>query len=222
MSFKEFFWTPIAAGIVDGLNPCFLMTFAVVFMLVDALRRWGISRSWVFLFISILVFAGFAFNCGVMDRFLLSSFFQMFARACYLVLAVVVAWRGFRLFKQWLDIVGGKASAQPSVANAVQKPSVILLMTGVVAGALLMSMMMTLWPINAYIMTFSVYMMMPGQLIALGVLVFIYSVVSYWFVVTGLLVFNIQTSNPRLFKMVSAAILLSASLGVLDVIFTKG
>lgn len=219
MPFKEFFWTPIAAGLLDGLNPCFLITFAVVFLMWQRFRVSGISCWWIVFFIAVMMVGSFAFNCGFLDQLVLSSFFQIASRVLYMILAFIIGREGVRLFKEWFDMSRGKPLEG---INTLKPIPVLFLLGGLFTGAVLLSMMMTLWPINAHVMTFSVYMMLPGQLVALGSLVLIYSVVSYWFVAAGFLVFRIEVKNQRLFKMVAAAILLSASLGVIDIIFMKG
>jgi hypothetical protein len=218
--FKVLYWTPFTAGFVDGVNPCFLMTFALMILAMLWFKRVGISRAWMFLFIGMMIFNTFAFNCGFMDRFVLSDLFQLFSRVVYVVLAVFVGMKGIKFLREWHSLSKGQEIKAIVISQNKWSPFAIIVVLGLVA--LLLSMMATLWPINSYIMTFTVYMMMPGQFIILGSLVFLYTLISFWFVAAGMTIFLIEAKNQRLFKIVAAAILLSASLGILDIIFTKG
>jgi hypothetical protein len=218
--FNDFFWTPFIAGLEDGVNPCLLMNFSVVLLGVLWFKRVGINRLWIAFLFAVMMASSFAFNCGFLDRVVLSNYFQMAARALYLLLAVIVAFRGVKFLQQWFSLIKGKSiDAEPAITRAVSP--VVLLFVLFIIGFLL-SMVATLWPINAHVMTFSVYMLVPGNLVPLGSLVLFYSIVSCWFVGLAIPVSLLEKRNPRLFKIVAAAFLLAASLGIIDIILMKG
>jgi len=218
--FKVLYWTPFTAGLIDGLNPCYLMAFALILLGMLWFKRVGIHRGWVVLFLAMLIFDTFAFNCGFLDSFVLSDFFQLIAHVAYVLLAFFVGIKGLKLLREWFDMTKGKNVVSRTLPKNTWTPFVKVLVIGL--AALFLSMIATLWPINSYIMTISVYMLMPGQLIVLGSLVFLYTLISFWFVAGAMTIFFLEEKNQRLFKIVAAAILLSASFGVLDTIFTKG
>ena len=218
--FANFFGIPFVAGMEDGINPCFLISFSVILLGMLWFKRAGISRLWVLFFLVVMMVSTFAFNCGFWDKVVLNNYFQIAARAIYLLLAVTIGLKGFQFLRQWISMLKGNEIKPEAPVKVKLEPfviTVILLVVGFV-----LSMLSTLWPINSYIMTFSIYMMLPGKLIVLGPLVFIYTIVSFWFVCIAIPVFALESRNQRLFKMIAAVSLLSASIGVIDIIFMKG
>jgi hypothetical protein len=210
---------PLASGMQDGLNPSLLIVGAVVLLSLVWLKRTGVSRRWIWLLMASLVINSFVFNCGFFDGLVLNAFFKMSQQAIYIILALLMGYIGIRFLKEWLALIKGKSiSVPPPITKRFSGLSLVGYLT--LAGFLL-SALASLWPVNHYILVFSLYMMMPGQLIPQGSLVLLYTIVSLWFVYLMVWLVCLESRNQRLFKIVAAAVLLSSSLGVIE-IFMKG
>jgi hypothetical protein len=217
---KDLLWVPVATGLQNGVNPCLLMTAALVLLGLQWFKKSGISFQWVLLLLASLVISGFIFNCGYLDLIVLNSSFERIIRWIDVPIAIFVGIKGIQFFRRWYLLIQGKEE-KPSIDKPVKFPSVLLALLIVLAGFLL-SLLASVWPVNYYITVLSIYMKMPGLFFSLGSLILFYTVLSLWMVYMVLWLFSMQNKNQRMFNIIASAILLCASLGVLDIIFMKG
>ncbi|MBI3601894.1 MAG: hypothetical protein HY209_03270 [Candidatus Omnitrophica bacterium] len=172
------------------------------------------KTTWFFLLIGTIFLASFALNCGFLEIFVWNRYFEIVDRWTYVILAIVVGWQGFKFLRQWFLLFKGHAIKPES---QVQRKFLFLTLGfGIVLMGSILSLMATLWPVNYYISIFSLYLLMPGQGLAMALLIGIYTLMSWWVVYVAAGVVSLETINPRLFKIVGAAILLSASLSVIN------
>ncbi len=213
-------WVPLVAGLEDGVNPCALMTAAFILLGLLWLKRYGLKTTWLFLLIGTIFLVSFILNCGFLAIFVWDKHFEMAVRWIYVVLAIGVGWQGLRFLRQWFWLVKGRKIDSGGLVQ--RKFSILTLGFVVVVIGSVLSLMATLWPMNYYIAVFSLYLLIPGQGPAMALLIGIYTLMSWWvlYLVGG--VVSLEVVNPRLFKIVSAAILLSASLSVINLFFMKG
>ena len=211
--FNTMWWVPLAAGIEDGVNPCALMTAAVTLWGLLWLKRCGFKKRWFFLFISILFLTSFALNCGL-DVWTWNKYFQIVVRWFYIVLAVGVGYKGIKFLYQWFLLIRGRGVTDESSSQVKLSPLALGLIICLAAGFL--SILATVWTTNYYITVFSIYMKLPGEFMTMAFFIGLYTLVSLWvvYVVAGTVFLN--TVNARLFKIIAAAILLSAALGIVD------
>ena len=150
---KDIGAVPLIAGIVDGLNPCFLLTFSVILLGMLWFKTRGINRWWVVFFIGMMILDTFAFNCGFLDTFVLNNYSRFVFQAGYLIMAIIIGRYGLKFLRQWYDLMKGKEIQQETISH-IQLSSLVLMSVLFCIGFVL-SMMGTLWPINSYIMTFT-------------------------------------------------------------------
>lgn len=214
-------WFPIAAGLQDGLNPCLLMTSSAVLLGLRWFKRAGINPWWILLLLGSLIIDGFIFNCGYLDRFTVNNkYFEIITRLFYVLLAVIFALKAIEFLKQWYSLVKGKTI--PTEARLTKKFTGLSLIFFISLAGFLLALFASFWPINYYILVFSIYMTMPSQFFPMASLVLIYTVMSLWVVYMMIWVSSLEEKNPRLFKIIASAVLFSASFGVIDIIFMKG
>ncbi len=216
----DLWWIPLAAGLKDGINPCLLITAALILLGLLWFKKVGINQLWVLLLMVSIILSSFLFNCGFLEKIVLNKSFQFLARGVYVVLSIGVGLQGFKFLKQWYSLSKGNKIAFEGPIK-IKAPAIGLIFFLILIGFLL-SLLSSLWPVNYYIMVFSIYMMMPGQLISLGSLIFIYTVLTLWVVYMVIFVPCLEVRNQRLFKIIAAAIFLSASLSIIDIVFMKG
>ncbi|MBF0489002.1 MAG: hypothetical protein HQL15_00105 [Candidatus Omnitrophica bacterium] len=210
---NDLWWVPLAAGLQDGINPCFLLTAALILLWLRWCQRVNINKLCLLLFLLSIILTKFIFNIGLLDRILLNNYFQPIAKCFYVLVAIVVGLNGLMFLKQWFGLLKGK-DVKAGVFISRSFSFVDLLLGAILAGIVLGSFL-PLWPVNYYILASSIHMMMPGQEIALGLMIVFYTVLSFWMVYVMIWVSSLESSNQRLFKMMAAAVLLSASLGVI-------
>ena len=217
---KSLWWVPVATGLQNGVNPCLLITAALVLLGLLWFKRAGIHRAWIILLIVSIIVSSFTFNCGFHDKIVLNSYFEIIARCVYAVLGILVGLKGLKFLNEWFLLLKGKEIK--SQAPVELRLSAITLIVIIPLMGFLLSMLASVWPVSFYMVVFSAYMAMPGQLIPLGLLILLYTALSLWIVYLVIGVSFLESKNQRLFKIIAAAILLSASLGVLDIVFMKG
>lgn len=207
-------WVPITAGIQDGLNPCALMNAALVLLGIIWFRNNGIKFNWIFLFIGTLITVSFLSNCGFLDKVIIHKNFLHVTRSIYVLLAIFVGIKGFKFLFQWFQLTKGNSIKEEILIKRKVSPG--FLGFSIVFFGLFLSVLSSLWPTNYFISYFSVYMLTPDQAIPMGVSIAVYSFISKWLIFFILWFVSIQSKSLRLFKITASAILLSASISVID------
>ena len=213
---KGLWFIPLAAGIEDGVNPCVLMTSALVLLILLWLQERRLGKGWFFLLVGSLAVSAFFLNCGF-DTLAWNKNVQTAMRWIYVVLAIAVGIQGLKFLREWFSLVKAKSISADRPRQLELRPLVLGLY--IVGIGCLLSLLATLWTPNYYITIFSVYMKMPGQLMAMGSLMALYTVVSLWLVYVTASVVSLNLTNVRLFKIVAAAILLCASFGIIGLFY---
>ena len=208
-------WIPLAAGFQDGINPCVLIVAACSLLGLIWLRRFDCNPYWLILFFGTVLGCSFFLNAGYVDQIILHNKFFFIVRWIYVGLAVVVGIQGVEYLFQWIAMLKGKVIQEEKIKT---KLSPLVLMPSMLVLGFLLSVLNSLWPINYYISVFSVYIKMPGQFLSMGTMIFLYTLTSFWLVYLVLSFVLLQKNNLRLFKILVAAILLSASISVVDLL----
>lgn len=211
--FNTLWWIPLAGGLEDGVNPCALMTAAVTLWGLLWLKQCGLKKRWFFLFILFLLLISFILNCGL-DVWTWNKYFQMIVRWLYILLAASVGFKGIKFLYQWFLLLRGKEIKDDSSTQVKLSP--LALGAIICLAAIFLGLLASVWSTNYYISVFSMYMRMPGQFIAMAYLIGLYTLVSFWIVYAVAGTVFLSSINKRLFKIIAAAILLSASLGIID------
>jgi|GEM_PF-3298035 len=209
-------WVPFAAGLQDGISPCVLINASLILLGLVWLKKTGLKNLWLyFMFLIGSIFlSSFLINCGVIDRLILSKHFVMIVKWIYVVLAVGVMLQGLRCLSQWFCLIKGK-ELKPGFHLDIKLSSSSVFFLILVVGCIL-SLLAALWPTNYYISIFSMYMTVPGQFFSMVSLIAIYTFVTLWVVYWMIWVVSLETRNLRLFKIISAAILISASVSIIE------
>ena len=205
-------WIPLAAGLQDGVNPCILMSAAATLLGLLWVKTLGFSRRWFLILVAAIIFSTFILNCGVFDRLVFNKYFETIAKGIYVLLALAIGFKGLKFLNQWFCLLKGKAIKPESMAPIKLSPLALGFVMAL--GGIILSVLATLWPVNYYVSLFQLYMMMPGQLVPMGFLIALYTLMSLWVVYLSVWILSLETVNQRLFKIVAAAIFLSASIGV--------
>lgn len=211
--FNFLWWVPLSAGFQDGINPCVLITSSFTLLILIWLRNNGFKPHWIFIFLISLLLSGFILNCGYLDKFILHSLFHSTVKLFYVLFSVVLGWQGIKFLYQWFQLSKGKKILENPIKIKILPVFLVFLLA--LTGNVL-SVLASLWPINYYISVFGFYLTMPGQFTSMAFYIFIYTFVSLWVVYLIVWFSSLQVKHLRLFKIVSAAILLSASFSVID------
>ena len=207
-------WVPFTAGFEDGINPCAVMNAALVLLGLIWFKKNGFKSYWIIIFVVTIVICSFFLNCGFLDKFILHRKFLDVTRWIYVFLAIGVGIKGLIFLFQWIRCCQGKPDKEESIIKIKLSPLLLGFLIFIIG--VILSVLTSIWPINYYISLFSIYMVMPDQFVPMLSLIFLYTLISYWLVFFMIWCGSIQSKNLRLFKIITAAILLSASVGVID------
>jgi hypothetical protein len=207
-------WVPIVSGFHDGINPCVLITASYSLLILLWFRRTGLKKFWLLFYFISLVLTSFIANCGLLDKYILDRNFIQSAKYIYVVLGLILAFYGIQFFNQWFKLTKGISINEKPLF--VKKVSPFLYSFGLVLSACILSILAALWPVNYYVAVASIYVAVPGQMLIMSSIIFFYTLISLWLVIFVLWLEAISNKNVRFFKIVSSAILLSASIGVID------
>ncbi len=210
--FKFLWWIPLAAGFQDGVNPCILMTAALTLLGMLWLKRSGLTQKWVLLFLLTILLSSCFLNLGYLDQVILQKKFVEYSRLVYVILALIVAWKGFGFLLDWFKLVKNEKCLEVVVKKRI---SAVFLSISIVLSGFVLSFLAALWPINYYVTVFSLQMRGQSQLSVIF-FIFSYTLMSLWIVYLVSCLSFVQNKNLRIFKIVSAAVLLSASFSVID------
>lgn len=207
-------WVPLIAGFHDGINPCVLITASYSLLTLEWFKTTGFSKKWLILFYLPLIGTTFLINCGLLDKIIITQQYVQITKYVYVLLALILAFCAIKFIIQWFYLVKGYEVKKESVV--FQKPTIFSLSLILILSSIVLSFMAGLWPLNYYVSVLSIYFSVPGQLLVISTLIFTYTLISYWIVFFIFWFELISNKNLRLFKIVSAAIMLSASIGVID------
>ncbi len=207
-------WVPLTAGLQDGINPCALINAALVLLGALWLKKNGYGKLWFLFLAAVMFLSSFIFNCGFLDKFILNKYYETSARIVYVVLAMAMGLKGAEFLNQWVCLIKGKETKSTPLASL--KLSRLALGFVIVFVGAFLSLLASLWPISYFITVFSIYMALPGQFFSMASLIALYTLVSLWVSYSAIWSVSMESSDQRLFKMVAAAILLSAAISAID------
>ena len=213
--FNSLWWVPIAAGLKDGINPCVLINASLIFLGLLWLKRNGYKRFWFILLIAVMLISALLYNCGFESKLILNKKFESIVKWVYVLFAVFVGFQGVEFLKQWFHLLKGKEIQLKKVEKRTKLSWIVLTLVIFLFGNLL-SLLAALWPTNYYVSVLTVYMMAPGLFISMASFLALYTVISLWIVYLVIWSVSLENVNQRLFKIIGASILLSASLSVID------
>jgi len=166
-------------GLSDAFNPCNLSTMVMFVALLDWLRRRHlpyVSLGWIFIVISYV--AAIIFSAGGLMNILYSIVFFKIVRIIYVVIGIVFIIIGIIHLADWIRIKRGGLSKVllPLSEGGKGMPfSRILGRIGVIALAVCLNAVSTIWPSNAFISFYSNYISVPGEIKSTLIMLCIYN-----------------------------------------------
>ena len=212
-------WIPFTAGLEDGINPCTLVTCAVVLVLRLWLEGKGLDpKKFLPVFIVSIVTVNFLLNLGFLADILSARIFQKTAVFIYMALALVFAGAGAVFFYDWVLLFKGK-----DVQNLFSRRMFQCTMTGkkyrplhvaVIAAAVVTGVLSSIWPPNYYITILSNNLYVPGRFWNTAGLLAMYALVQMWLIICVAILFSWGRLTLRLRQVMNAAVFLSAAAAV--------
>jgi hypothetical protein len=213
-------WVPLFAGIEDGVNPCMLMTASLVLLALLWFKRFGIKKFWFLYLMVVIITNSFLLNCGVFDRIISNQFFQLIARWIYIFLSLYTGFIAIKFLYEWYGFVKGKEVKVNKFIEIKISPYFLALI--VFLFGFLVSLIASVWPTNYYIIVLSMYLTSPFQSLTVMLFILLYTLITFWVVYFVIWFSCLETKNQRLFRIIAAALLLSASISVIDIFLMKG
>ena len=212
---------PFSAGVQDSLNPCALMTAAIMI----ALHSWLGSNSikpgkFLAIFMVVLAAVSLAFNLGFFVALWSLPQVQKVSAVLYKVLAVIALVLGCLFFYDWVRLARG-ADPQTLPGRRLFRPTAgpsRKLAVGVaIIAALVVGIINTVWPPNYYVSLIANNFLLPGRRLQTALLLSVYTVVALWLVllVAAVLVKADCKVPLRLQKLAHSAVFLVAGGSVL-------
>lgn len=209
-------WIPFSAGFEDGLDPCALMTVAIVIVLYLWLRRGLKPGKFLGLFFAGLIILNLVFNLGFFIQIWASPAVQKVSVVLYKILAVGFLGLGAVFFYDWVLLIKGKdpqvlLSRRLFNKNATlkkgQAQKAIFMM---IAAALIVSLISTVWAPNYYISMIANNFLVPGRRWETVFLLMVYTVVELWLALVLAAVLRRGKLSVRLEQLVFCAVFLVA------------
>ena len=210
-------WIPFAAGFEDGLNPCALMTCAVLILVSLWGRRRGFNWGKCAVFFVVPMFAlNLVLNTGFLQNVLLTGAFQRAAVSAYFILAAVFAiiggifvydWGAMLRHKDGTALLSDRLLGPSKTAGRLGGFWVLLVMAVAVA----MSVTSSIWPANYFMTVIGNDIWSPGQFWATLGTLSIYTAVQLWLIVFFAVLCAWGRIALRLRQVMCAAVFLSAA-----------
>ncbi len=198
--------------------------------LVGDFKRRRLNAPWyAALFIAVVFIALIVFNLGALMTILYADDFFIFARRFYYVFGVLLVVCGALHWRDWWRL---KQDAQASLFfpmvvatdEDVSKERVsITVIAPLIAAAVFLCALSTIWPADLYITIQSGFLYMPGRFVESYLIVLVYNfVIALAFV--GIFIFissgffsNWVQKNLSMFKIILSALTLSLGTGLIYV-----
>lgn len=193
---------PFIAGIKDSINPCALVTCALLLLLRSPRER--------ALFLGAVLVFGTMFNLGFAAPFLSSRMFSRAASIGYLALGAVFLVAGVLFFYGWSK--GRAFQAKPQEEHGLR---CWITRLAVIALGLSMSAASTIWPVDYSIILMSNNALLPGQFLGAASMLAVYGFVQLWPAIALAIAFSLERLTPRLRQVITSAVFLSAGVGAI-------
>ncbi len=210
---ENLWWIPLAAGLEDALNPCVLMTCGFLLLYHAHVVVAGKTKGRLFFVFMVFVFT-LIFNLGFFQNLLTLDQVQTAIKYIYWVLAVVVLCTSFMCLKDWRDLHRGVDQPLFLTRVALKIQGLMSRRAFIVAMALVLTVLASLWPMNYYMGIFASQALLPGKFWSNAGLLVSYTFIVLWPLYGLWALCSWKKVRPTLLAMIQAAVLGSAGFGI--------